>query len=71
MKNTRKRQNPRLPKGWTLADIEAVRKHYESQTEAEAAAEDEAAFKNRRFTMVAVPIKLLPKVQRLLTSANK
>jgi hypothetical protein len=37
--------------------------HYEAQTEGEAALEDEAAFSGKQ-SVVAVPVKLLPKVSQ-------
>jgi hypothetical protein len=40
--------------------------HYESQTEEEAAAEDEAAFMHGDACMVEVPIDPLPAVRKLL-----
>lgn len=39
--------------------------HYEKQTEDEAAAEDDAAFRNQR-TVMTVPVKLVPTVRRLI-----
>jgi hypothetical protein len=40
-----KRKKQKLPRGWTEAKIQGVITHYENQTEEEAVAEDEAAFK--------------------------
>jgi hypothetical protein len=40
--------------------------HYESQTEEEAVAEDEAAFEHESTSMVEVPNDLLPAVRDLL-----
>jgi hypothetical protein len=63
MKNTRNR----LPKGWDEKAVKQLIKHFESQTEDEAVAEDEAAYASTRLTMMAVPVELVPKVQRLIT----
>ena len=63
MKTKRNKHN--LPKGWSLAKVQRVIGHYEKQTEEEAAAEDEAAFRNAR-TVVSVPAKLVPAVRRLI-----
>jgi len=40
----------RFPKGWNEARVREVLEHYESQTEEEAVAEDEAAFHKRDYT---------------------
>jgi len=61
---------PRLPKGWTLEEIESVRKHYDHQTEEEAAAEIEAAFNDPDNCTISVPKKLLPKIRKLLATAK-
>jgi len=60
-----KRNKHKLPKGWSLAKAQRVIDHYESQTEKEAVAEDEAAFRNKR-TVMSVPAKLVPTVRRLI-----
>ncbi len=54
------------PKGWDRQRVEAVIAHYENQSEDEAVAEDEAAFRDGAFAMMQVPLELVPKVQRLL-----
>jgi hypothetical protein len=61
-----KRQRNKFPKGWMEKSIRALAKHYDRQSETEAAAEDNAAYKSTRMTMMAVPIELVPKVQRLI-----
>jgi len=53
----------RFPAGWTEARIEAVRKHYEEQTDDEAVAEDEAA---AAVIMMEVPAALVPVVRQLI-----
>jgi hypothetical protein len=55
-----------LPKGWTRQKILALAEHYENQTEDEAAAEDEAARHDPKVTMMAIPVELVPKVQKLI-----
>jgi hypothetical protein len=59
----------KFPKGWNEKKVRGLIKHYETQTEAEAVAEDEAAYHSARITMMAVPTKLVPQVQRLITKA--
>lgn len=41
-------------------------KHYDSQTEEEAIAEDEASFELRDQTVMVVPKKLVPEITRLI-----
>jgi hypothetical protein len=40
--------------------------HYEEQTEAEAVAEDEAAFEDRTQTVMEIPTELVPAVRELI-----
>lgn len=56
----------RFPKGWDEKKVKKVLIHYEEQTEEEAVAEDEAAFKNRTQTAMEVPIQLVPTVRELI-----
>ena len=42
----------RSPKGWNEARVRDVLEHYENQTENEAVAEDEAAFRSRDQTVM-------------------
>jgi hypothetical protein len=60
-----KRQG-RFPKGWDEARVRRVLRHYESQTDEEAVAEDEAAFDATTHTAMKVPVALVPEVRRLL-----
>ena len=62
----REKDPNRYPKGWNRERVEAVLAHYENQTEDEAVAEDEAAWRNEAFAMIQVPLALVPKVQKLL-----
>lgn len=54
-----------LPAGWSESDVREVLDHYESQSEEEALAEDEAAFGDPTTTM-EVPAELVPEVQALI-----
>ena len=56
----------RFPKGWNEKKIKDLIKHYDNQSEDEATAEDEAAYNSTRTTMMAVPVELVPRVQRLI-----
>ena len=60
-----KRRN-RFPKGWNEARVREVLEHYESQTEEEAVAEDEAAFRRRDQTVMVVPKGLVPTITKLV-----
>jgi hypothetical protein len=54
------------PPGWDEAKVLQVLAHYEEQTEAEAVAEDEAAFENQTQTAMEVPVELVPVVRELI-----
>ncbi|MGA2074150.1 MAG: hypothetical protein ABSH52_11665 [Terriglobia bacterium] len=56
----------RFPAGWDESRVRSVLEHYEQQTEDEAAAEDEAAFRKRGQTVVLIPKRLVPEVTRLI-----
>ena len=57
----------RFPAGWNEERVKAVLQHYEEQTEDEAVAEDEAAFRARGQTVMVVPQRLVPEITRLIT----
>ena len=57
----------RFPKGWDEKRVKAVLEHYESQTELEAIAEDEASFELEDQRYIEVPKKLLPKIRELIS----
>ena len=54
-----------FPKGWTEDKIKAVVDHYESQSEDEAIAEDEAALAVED-TLIQVPVELVAEVRALI-----
>ena len=56
----------RFPKGWNESRVRELLEHYEGQTEEEAVAEDEAAFRRRDHAVVVVPKKLVPAITRLV-----
>jgi hypothetical protein len=61
----------RYPAGW---DEERVRKlllHYEAQTEEEAVAEDEAAFRRRDQTVMVVPTQLVSTITKMIAREGK
>jgi hypothetical protein len=61
-----KRRN-RFPKGWDEDRVQEILEHYERQTEEEALAEDEAAFRRRDQTVMLVPKGLVPIITKLIT----
>lgn len=56
-----------FPVGWDGNRVRDLIAHYESQSEDEAVAEDEAAFERPDSVMIEVPTELVPAVQELLT----
>jgi hypothetical protein len=55
-----------FPPGWDEARVRKVLEHYENQTDAEAVAEDEAAYEAKDQTVMIVPTKLVPAIRQLL-----
>ena len=60
-----KRQN-RFPPGWNESRVRRVLAHYEGQSDSEAVADDEAAYRSTTTTVMKVPVKLVPAVRALL-----
>ena len=56
----------RFPPGWDEDRVQKVLAHYEEQTEAEAVAEDEAAFEEPTQTVMEVPTALVPVIRELI-----
>ena len=59
------KQKQKLPEGWTEERIKGVIDHYESQSDDEAVAEDEAALANEE-ALVQVPLDLVADVRALI-----
>ena len=57
--------NRYLP-GWNLERVRRLIQHYESQSDEEAIAEDEAAFEDPIKTAMDIPTELVPTVRSLL-----
>jgi predicted GNAT family acetyltransferase len=71
MKSTTGRAKPkqdpnRYPKGLNRKKVQEIIEYYENQTDDEAIAEAETAYKSPTSTMIQVPNELVPKVQRLI-----
>lgn len=61
------RRDPnRYPKGWNRKRVQALVEYYDNQSDDEAIAELDAAFKDPQTAMIQVPLKLVPQVQKLL-----
>ncbi|HWQ69890.1 MAG TPA: hypothetical protein VN494_08050 [Patescibacteria group bacterium] len=56
----------KFPPGWDKERIRRVLAYYESQTEEEAVAEDEAAFEAAGQTIMEIPTELVPQVRELI-----
>ncbi|MEK6411111.1 MAG: hypothetical protein AABN34_29670 [Acidobacteriota bacterium] len=56
----------KYPSGCNERKVRRVLRHYESQTEDEAIAEDEAAFELKDQTAMVVPSKLVPEITKLI-----
>lgn len=56
----------KFPPGWNEDRVRQVLEHYESQSQEEAAAEDEAAFEAPGYTVMEIPIEFVPAVRELI-----
>lgn len=56
----------KFPPGWDEERVRRVLAHYESQTEEQAVAEDEAAYETSSSTMMEIPNELVPEVRELI-----
>jgi hypothetical protein len=61
-----KMKQSKFPAGWDADRVKRVLAHYESQTEEEAVAEDEAAFELSGQTVMEVPKELVPTIRKLI-----
>jgi len=61
----------KFPPGWNAERVRRVLSHYESQSEDEVVAEDEAASENASGTIMAIPTELVPKVRELIAKHKK
>jgi hypothetical protein len=63
-----KRPLNKYPRGWNRKMIQELADHYDNQTEEDAVAEDESAFKDPQQTVMLVPRALVPKFNKLLAA---
>lgn len=61
----------KFPEGWDEARVKRVLEHYESQSEEQAVAEDEAAAEQKDQTLMGVPSDLVPTVRELIAKRRK
>lgn len=61
----------KFPPGWDDRKVKGVVEHYESQTESEAVAEDEAGTELDGQTLMEVPNELVPTVRDLIARRRK
>lgn len=61
-----KKTENRFPVGWDEERVRRVLAHYESQSEEEAFAEDEAAWDDPTRTTMEVPTELVPQIRELI-----
>ena len=54
------------PPGWDEERVRRVLEHYETQSDEEAVAEDEAAYEAVTHTAMEVPVELVPTIRELI-----
>ena len=59
-----------LPPGWDVERVQRVLDHYDSLSEDEAVVEDEAAFHDSVYTVMAVPKELAAAVRELIANTD-
>ena len=64
-------KQPHYPAGWNEDRVRKLLLHYGTQTEDEAVAEDEAAFRRRDQTVMVVPKRLVPTITRMIAKAGQ
>ena len=60
------KQSTNFPPGWDEQRVRRVLQHYESLTDNEEVAEDEAAFEDSNETVMTIPRELVPAVRSLI-----
>ncbi|MHC4180012.1 MAG: hypothetical protein ACYSWU_21115 [Planctomycetota bacterium] len=59
------------PPGWDEERVRRVLDHYESRSDEEAVAEDEAAYEATTHTMMGIPVDLVPGVRGLISKRHQ
>jgi hypothetical protein len=66
-----KHKDPNVyPKGLNARKVRSLLAFYESQSDEDAIAEAEAAYRKRKSALIEIPVRLLPQVRRLLRRAG-
>ena len=65
------KKQSKYPPGWDEARVGRVLEHYESQSDEEAVAEDEASFEATTHTAMEVPVDLVPAVRELIAKRSR
>ncbi len=65
------KKQSKFPPGWDQARVRRVLEHYETQTDEEAVAEDEASFEATTYTAMEVPVDLVPAVRELIAKHRR
>ena len=61
----------KFPTGWDEKRVKRVLEHYETQSEYEALAEDEAAYEDTNQTFMEIPNELIPVVRELIAKKTE
>ena len=61
----------KFPSGWDEDRVKRVLDHYESQTDEEAVAEDEASWEETSHTKMDIPVDLVQTVRDLLAKKRQ
>ena len=60
-----------FPPGWDEERVRRVLDHYQSQSDEEAVAEDEAGYEATTHTTMGVPVDLVPAVRGLIAKGSQ
>lgn len=60
------KKDKKLPRDWDDKRVQKILTHYQTQTEDEAVAEDEAAYGQSNQVMMEIPKALVPVVRELI-----
>jgi len=61
----------KFPTGWDEKRVKRILEHYETQSEDEAVAEDEAAYEDTNQTFMEIPNELIPAVRELIAKKTE
>ena len=61
----------KFPTGWDEKRVKRILEHYETQSEDEAVAEDEAAYEDTNQTFMEIPNELIPVVRELIAKRTE